>query len=200
MIPAGQVTYPEMLCSVNLRFKVDGYPDYAQATGRGETPEQATANLTATIAATTAALAPQPATPRTPVQIIAGLVTCGMEKAVSRGDMGRVERLAKAAALVLGGRIETTEHDEVYRVHSLTSDQHYLVVANALTCTCPDARRQSTDEKPWLCKHVIAALMAQRIAKECPPAPAEQETWETVADPGQYEGSYGNGRTLVNGK
>jgi len=191
-----------------MRVPIPGYADTALVTGRGNDAAEAARNLTETIQATKAALAPgekrearsEKQEDRSREQIVAGLLTCGMQKAVAKGDMGLVERLAKAAALVLGDRIQTTDTPDVYRVLSLTNDTHYLVVATALTCTCPDWHKHNGEaqEKRHLCKHVLATIMDQRVQAELAPTP-QPPLWEHVANPATHNGSY-HGRTLVNGK
>lgn len=169
-------TTPEALCSVNIRFQIPGYADFGQATGRGDTPEQAARNLTETIAATKAALAPAPApqtellsAPRTREQILAGLLTCGMQKAVAKGDMGLVERLAKAAALVLSASVEPTDRADCTAVRSACHAETWYEVETSTgkhTCSCPDYQHHRDEAKRYCCKHIAAVMMHQRIAAE----------------------------------
>jgi len=193
-----------------MRVPIPGYADTALVTGRGDTPEQAARNLTETIQATKAALAPAPAAqteplhaPRSREQVLAGLLTCGMQKAVTKGDMGLVERLAKAAAIVLAKEHlyqdpNTPDHYELLGQMRHAQMTLYHVNPRTLHCTCPDFSTHNSEaqEKRHMCKHLLAVMMYERITTEVSPT---RDIVEQVCNPTTRDGSY-NGRTLVNGK
>ncbi len=163
MIPDGPAQLPEAACSVNLRFRVEGYNDPAQATGRGATPEEAARNLKATIDATRAALAAQPARH----ERLAQLFACGVSKALGREDFGLVERLTKAVVLVETGKVEPGERAGMMAVWSLTNPGTYYEVdetPHGYSCTCPDFRRHVDKEASrYYCKHALARMMVDKL-------------------------------------
>lgn len=154
---------PEMFCSVNGFFYVGDKGDKFQATGRGFTPAEAAQNLKETMAATLEALAPPvvaaPA-PQSREAQIAALLTCGLRKAMQVNDMGLVERLAKAAAIVLSGGVELSNRPGALAVRSQSNPETTYEVEGKL-CTCQDSQRH----QDRVCKHVLAAAMWQRLTE-----------------------------------
>jgi len=158
-------TLPEAACSVNLLFDVPGYGK-AQATGRGANADEAAANLTATIAATRAALAPVPAEPpmRTRTEQLAALLACGLDKAMAKHDLSLVERLSKAAALVLGGAVAPGEREGLLTVRSQREPELWYSV-EAGQCTCKDWSTHTKAGQKFCCQHVLASAMYLRLAE-----------------------------------
>ena len=147
----------EAPCSINGRIDVDGR--CLQVTGRGLTGAEAAANFRATVDALTPAPAPapEPATPSHAAQI-ATMLACGLQKATDAQDWPLVERLAKAAAIVLSGGVELGERAGMVAVHSQAHpDTWYEVEAGH--CTCPDGQRH----QDRACKHRLAAAMWGRL-------------------------------------
>jgi hypothetical protein len=155
---------PEAACSVNIRFRVEGYGD-AQATGRGTSPAEAAQNLRQTIDATRLALAPEgPPVPPTRAEQVAHLLSHGLTKALIQGDTGLVERLAKAAALVLGNAVEPTDSPAVMAVRSAHEPSTWYEVANGMVCTCKDwEKHHRAGDGRYRCKHVLCVLMSARM-------------------------------------
>lgn len=115
-----------------------------------------------TIDATRQALAPEgPAVPATREARLAQLLTCGLQRASNKGDWGLVERLSKAAALVLRGAVEGTERAQAYAVRSQAQpDTWYTVEAGH--CSCPDWHKHR-DEGRYYCKHGLSVLLTQKL-------------------------------------
>ena len=161
----------EAPCSVNVRFRVHGYLDAGQATGRGFSPEEAAENLRRTIEATRAALAPPPAVPlplANRTTRLALLLACGTEKALVRGDRALIERLAKAYLLVIDGKVEPASEEIPclrYHVGSQQPDGPIYEV-EGLTCTCYDSRHHAADETRYACKHSLGVLYCQRLTEQ----------------------------------
>lgn len=160
VIPAGPALLPEASCSVNLRFAVGPYGQMAQATGRGMTAAEAARNLRETMEATRAELAPPP--PPTREARLAQLLACGLTRAVAKGDGGLVERLAKAAALVLSGAVEPTERAQALAVRS-QRDMNVWYTVEGLACSCPDWGKRRGDETPYHCKHRLAVWLWRQL-------------------------------------
>ena len=163
----GPAQLPEAACSVNLRFDVPGYADRAQATGRGASPAEAAAHLRETIDATRLALAP-PAPPMREEQL-AHLLASGLAKATAQADYGLVERLAKAAALVLSGAVEATDSPAVMAVRSQTAADHwYEVTLSGFVCTCKDWSHAAQAGHMRPCKHGLAVAFSTRLPQTTP--------------------------------
>ena len=162
---------PEAACSVNVMFDLPGYGK-AQATGRGANADEAAANLASTIAATRAALAPVPAAVAVVVeppalsntQRVAHMLACGLDKAMARQDVALVERLSKAAALVLGGAVAPGERDGLLTVRSQAEPETWYSV-EAGQCTCKDWSLHTKAGAKFCCKHVLSAMMYTRLAE-----------------------------------
>lgn len=158
--PAATPALPEAACSVNLFFEVEGY-GRAQATGRGATASEAVANLHATITATKKALEAPPVVSEE--ARLGALLTCGLKKAMARQDHGLIERLSKAAALVLGGMVSPGEREGMLAVQSRTTPAHWYEVDGAV-CSCPDYKHRHQDgEKTFYCMHGLAAMMYRKL-------------------------------------
>lgn len=151
---------PEATHSVNVFFDVDGYGK-AQATGRGNSAKEAAANLLATMQETRAALAPQPVVPQKVT--IGELLTCGLKKATAKQDWGLVERLTKAAALVLSGAVNPGERAGMLTVQSEKTPTHWYEV-DGTACSCKDYEHRHQDgDKAYYCKHGLAAMLYTRL-------------------------------------
>ncbi len=167
MIPRSHGILPESQCSINGFVKIGRHEtrDH-QVTGRGQTPEEAAANffgcvevLEAGYAARAArAAAPPPLASRT--QRLGLLLACGMEKAV--GNTPRIERLLKAAALVLAGCV-SQESDGTYAVRSQTDPETTVYHVAGRACSCQDAAHHADDSTFW-CKHTLGALLTIKLA------------------------------------
>lgn len=162
VIPQGQAHLPEAACSVNGFFTVNGWTRDFQATGRGATPQEAAHNLKATMVATQEALAPIP--PPTREERLASLLACGLTRAVSKGDTGLVERLAKAAALVLSDAVEPTERVQAMAVRSAHQPDTWYTI-EGISCSCPDWERHR-EEGGYCCKHRLAVWMHRKLGAE----------------------------------
>lgn len=165
---------PEAPCSVNLFFEVQGYGK-AQATGRGTTPQEAVANLQGTIQATRAALAtraaietpPAPPAPPSREAQLATLLTCGIQRALSKGDMGLIERLSKAMVLVLSDAVTPGMHEATWTVRSEANSDTSYEVSHGGACTCKDWKhRNKTGESTYRCKHILAVLFTERLGSQ----------------------------------
>lgn len=156
-------TLPEVPCSVNGFFHVDGYPDRFQATGRGSTAQDAARNLRDTITATKTAL--EAPVPTTREQRLSTLLTCGLTRAVAKGDWGLVQRLSKAAALALSGAVEYTGEGATDVRSQREPTQTWYTVGEDGSCTCQDWRvhHKGDGEPRYRCKHVLAVLMVVRL-------------------------------------
>lgn len=153
-------TFPEASCSVNGFFTVSGFTRDFQATGRGHTDKEAAHNLAATMAATRAALAP-PQPPSREMQIAAFLAK-GLASAVDKQDTALVDRLAKAAYLVLSGAVQSTDCKAVMAVKSMKdADISYEVTGTV--CTCPAWTYAARTGTSTPCKHVLAVAMVARL-------------------------------------
>lgn len=162
LIPATPATpaQPEAACSVNVFFEVEGY-GRAQATGRGSTASEAATNLHATITATKQALEAPPVVSQE--ARLGALLTCGLKKAVTKQDWGLVERLTKAAALVLAEAVSPGEREGMLAVKSLTHPEQYYEV-DGTACSCKDyEHRHAQGEKTFFCKHALAVLLYRRL-------------------------------------
>ena len=143
----------EAPCSINAHVDINGLR--VQVTGRGLTPEDAASNFRQTLAA----MQPPPVpTPKTLAAQVAELLACGLGKASAAQDWPLVERLSKAAALVLAGMVELGDRPGMLAVRSMANPDTWYEVEGKL-CTCPDA--QHHPER--VCKHVLAAKIYERI-------------------------------------
>ena len=171
-IPHGPALLPEAPCTMNGFVKIGRHEtrDH-QCTGRGTTPEEAAANFFGCIEAleagyaarATRTAAPPPLASRT--QRLGLLLACGLEKAVGKGDWKLVERLGKAAALVLAGRVVQTE-ESIYQVRSQAEPETTAYTVAGRDCTCQDARKHETDETAYWCKHTCAAVLFHKLAAQ----------------------------------
>lgn len=152
--------HSEAPISINTFVEIDGLK--MQVTARGTSPAEAVANLHGAVDALTQA--PKAAVLSVTEQVGA-LLAKGLECAVRKGDYKLVERLGKAAALVLSHAVQPGESDTIMTVLSQTEGSHwYDVTVETLACTCVDyyKRHQDGHEK-YLCKHGLAVAMAARI-------------------------------------
>jgi hypothetical protein len=147
---------PEAPCSINGHINIAGTT--VQITGRGANGEEAAHNFKATLAAMQPVPAPEPVPP-TREQRLAALLACGLAKAVANADMPLVERLAKAAALVLADAIEPGNRAGLLAVRSQSNPATYYEV-DGKHCTCPDSERH----QERACKHVLAVALVARLA------------------------------------
>ena len=161
VIPTGLPTFPEAPVSINCRVAVPGLTDQPQVTGRGTNGYEAAYRLKEGVDALLALYAPPP--PPTREQRLAQLLTCGLQRAVAKGDIGLVERLAKAAALVLSDAVETTERAQALAVKSQAHPDTWYTV-EGVCCSCPDWAKHRADEAPYACKHGIAAYFWRKLA------------------------------------
>jgi len=152
----------EAPCSMNAHVEIPGL-GRTQVTGRGQTGLDAAHQLKAGVDALQALYAAQALlAPRQ--QRLASLLTCGLGKAAAKQDWGLVERLSKAAALVLKGAVESTDSPTVLAVRSQTHQPGwYEVTVDSWWCTCPDWEHHTRRGEPWLCKHGLAAALTQRL-------------------------------------
>ena len=162
---------PEALCSMNGFVKIGrAETRNHQVTGRGATPEEAAANFFGCLDALEAGYAARaqcetpPAAPAPPSREarLAQLLTCGLQRAVTKGDMGLVERLSKAAALVLSGAVEPTERAQALAVRSQAHPDTWYTV-EGLCCSCPDWGKHRAEETPYHCKHLLAAWLHKKL-------------------------------------
>lgn len=162
----------DALCSMNGFVKIGRHEtrDH-QCTGRGATPDEAAANyfgcldaLEAGYAARAARQAvPAPLASRT--QRLSLLLACGLEKATQAEDWKLVERLIKAAALVLAGRVVQSATSG-HQVRSQTEPETTVYEVAGRRCTCQDAKKHEGETPAHLCKHALAACFTVRLATE----------------------------------
>ena len=154
---------PEATHSVNGYFFIQGHRERYQATGRGWSAQEAAQNLADTIAATREALAPPVPEPKTREAQVAELLTCWLGKAAARGDFGLVERLSKAAALVLAGMVELGNRPGMLAVRS-SKDAGTWYDVEGRTCTCQDYTCHARKGEPeHACKHIAAAALHLKL-------------------------------------
>lgn len=158
--PAAQA---EPLCGITVEFEIAGQKAWAK--GQGQTPDEATTNMQATMARAIIALeTPQPAQGPNYYEKLGRLITCGYEKA--KGDAKLTERFSKAIQLVVGGHVsQGMTSDQIFYVGSQQADTttQYYVNGQTYTCTCADAQRHQ-DETGYLCKHALAVKLTQKLA------------------------------------
>lgn len=168
-IPQGPARLPEAPCSMNGFVKI-GKADTRshQVTGRGATPAEAAANYFGCLDALEAGYAARaarqaPLASRT--QRLSLLLACGLEKAQANDDTQRVERLLKAASLVLADCVSQAP-DGCYDVRSQTEPSKTVYRVAARACTCLDAMRHAerhAEESSFWCKHSLAVLFAVKL-------------------------------------
>lgn len=162
ILPQGPPTLPEAPCSMTARILVKAVScEPILITGRGQTGPEAAHNLLESVTALqTQANAPPPLASRT--QRLSLLLACGLEKAVAKGDWKLVERLTKAAALVLAARV--VQHGAgAYQVRSQTEPESTVYEIHGQACTCQDSRKPAEDTPPHRCKHVLSVLFYMRL-------------------------------------
>lgn len=156
------VALPEAACSITLRVPMPGYADHALITGRGQTGAEAAQQWQTTRDALVAVLTP-PAPTRE--ERLTALLTKGLTCATQRQDWHLVERLSKAAALVLAAAIEPGERAGLLAVRSQREADHWYEV-DGLQCSCPDFARHARNGERYQCKHVLAALLWTRLSDD----------------------------------
>lgn len=149
-------------CAVSGWFRVDGQEKSYKASGEGDTPDEAAANLAATIAATRQAL---PHVAKSREAQVGVLLARGIACAVRKGDQALLDRLSKAAFLVLSDAVTPTADPDVWSVRSMAdAGQAYDVLAGSHACGCPDwQRRHAAGDTTYTCKHGLAVLMMLRL-------------------------------------
>lgn len=78
--------------------------------------------------------------------------------------MPLVERLSKAAALVLSGAVQPGDRETLLTVRSMAEPSTWYEVEEG-KCTCPDWQKHTKAGETYLCKHGLAALMHTRLAE-----------------------------------
>ena len=179
MIPQGPAT-PEALCSMNGFVKIGRAETRThQVTGRGATPEEAAANYFGSLDALEAGYAARAAReallPPLPsrTERLSRLLACGLEKTTAKGDWRLVDRLTKAVALVLAGRV-VPMGDGTYQVRSQTEPETTMYEVSGRACTCPDSRKHEADEQPYRCKHILSYLFVLRLDDQEKASPSGQ--------------------------
>lgn len=143
---------PDAPCSVNLFFKLDGYPREAQATGRGWTPAEAADNLAATIEQVRARLAPPPAP--TLAERIGKELSRALEKVGH--DREKWLRCSDAALMVIRGAVYAEAGGYVVWDNGEAVPYH---LAQCGPCTCNDAQAHA-GKTPYYCTHQMALWFA----------------------------------------
>ena len=105
-----------------------------QCTGRGSTPEEAAANFFGCLDALEAGYAaraarPAPLPPRT--ERLAQLITKGLTCAAEQKDQALLDRISKAAYMVLTHAVEPTERAEALAVRSQANPDTWYTVEGA---------------------------------------------------------------------
>jgi len=158
-----QAPQAEPLCGITVEFQVAGQKAWAK--GAGQTPDEATANMQATMAKAIVALeTPQPAPQPNYYEKLGRLITCGYAKA--KGDAKLTERFSKAIQLVTCGHVRPgMTSDVIFYVQTQQADSttQYYVDGRTYTCTCADAQRHATEDG-YLCKHALAVKLTQKLA------------------------------------
>lgn len=152
---------PEAAISINAYIHVPGLPERIQVTARGRQALDTAQRLKEGINAIQQTFAPTPPLPSRE-QRLAILLTCGLQRAVNKDDYRLIERLSKAAALVLAGRVVDTGQ-AVWEVRSQTEPATTLYEVQGRTCTCPDSHKHEADEQRYYCKHAAAVLFAMKL-------------------------------------
>ena len=168
VVPQGPSTLPEAPVSLNCFVEVPGL-GRVQVTGRGygaHSEAEAVAHLLLASEQLKAQTQPQgPPPPPTREEQIAQLLTKGLACAVAKGDWKLIDKLSKAAALVLNNAIEATDSPTIWAVRSSQDAEHwYEVTKDSYVCTCPDWNKHyKKGDHKYLCKHGTALAMFQRI-------------------------------------
>jgi hypothetical protein len=150
--------YTEAPCSMNTFLEVAGI-GRVQITGRGCTPAEAAANLRGQVEA----LLPTPPPVQTREERLAQLLACGLSKASQKGDWNLIEKLSKAAALVLADAVQPGEREGLMTVRSRSNPlTHYEVEQEA--CSCKDYTCRAKEGTPYYCMHLLSVMMVQRLA------------------------------------
>ena len=165
MPPPHTAPVPEARCSMNGYVKI-GLAETRnhQVTGRGNTPEEAAANYFGGVKALEAGYAARAARNATPAplasrtQRLSLLLVKGLTCAASRQDQALVDRISKAAYLVLAGAVEPTERDGAWAVRSQRDPLTWYTV-DGEHCSCPDAGKHPERG----CKHFLAVALWQRL-------------------------------------
>ena len=89
------------------------------------------------------------------------LLQCGIDKARKHGDMDRMVRLVKAAALVQSGAVAVSE--EGMQVTSQRDAGRRYHVTPALSCNCEDWLRHAETPDKYYCKHGLAVMMMSKL-------------------------------------
>lgn len=163
VLPQGPALLPEAACSLNVF--VDTPAGRIQATARGEHEAETITRLASLVDGIKLQFCAPPPPPSREARL-AQLLAKGLTSAVNKGDTTLIERLSKAAALVLAGAVEPTDTPAVLAVRSQTSRDHwYEVTMQGLVCTCPDwaKHHQADDTQHYLCKHGLAVAMLARL-------------------------------------
>lgn len=161
-MPPGPAILPEAACAMTARVFVKAIScEPVLVTGRGQTGAEAARNLLESCAALrTQADAPPPLASRT--QRLSAMLACGLKHAMAHTDQKLVERLLKAAALVLAGSVVHTG-EGAYQVRSQTEPTTTFYEVHGRTCSCPDSRRHDEDVAAYRCKHVLAACLVMKL-------------------------------------
>lgn len=134
-----------------------------QITGRGHSAREAVQHLLCATEELRAQTQPQGPAP-TPKPTLGELLACGLGKAAQAGDSALVDKLSKAAYLVLSGAVEKGSADDLRAVRSQQDAQTwYDVSISSHTCTCPSWEHAARAGKTLPCKHVLAACMAEKM-------------------------------------
>lgn len=156
---------PEATISLNCFVEVPGL-GRCQVTARGFSEAEAVQHLLCATEQLKAQTQPQgPPPPPTREEQIAQLLTKGLACAVAKGDWKLIDKLSKAAALVLNNAIEATDSPTIWAVRSSQDAEHwYEVTKDSYVCTCPDWNKHyKKGDHKYLCKHGTALAMFQRI-------------------------------------
>lgn len=128
---------------------------------RGTSAADMTAKYFAAIETLTAAYAQRNPCMDIDASQLLALLQCGMEKARKVGDMGRMARLVKAAALVQNRMVTLAEDGFVVRSQEDAATTY--AVNAALACTCEDWIRHADTTEKYYCKHGLAAMMLTKL-------------------------------------
>lgn len=128
---------------------------------RGCSAADMTSKYFAAVDALTAAYAARTPAPVIDTGKLLALLQCGMEKAAKANDLGRMQRLVKAAALVQDGKVE--READGWNVGSQTEENKGYYVNEAFSCSCEDWKRHAEQAEKYYCKHGCAALFFDRL-------------------------------------
>lgn len=143
---------PEAPCSINMFFEVNGMK--GQATGRGDTPKKAVANLQETMEEARRAFAP-PVPQLTMAQRLAKYAACAIEKAIEREEYDRLSCIGEAVALAARGSVYADpSRPNVFIVWDHVGIDRVFVKENG-HCDCVEDR--------WRCAHSMAVWFAKRV-------------------------------------